>query len=310
MNTRFYETFIWLSKLGNFSKTAEKLHATQPTITSRIQALEDSFDVELYTRGTKPLKLTPEGKLVLQYAKKIVDLEGELESTLSDNELKDTLKVGVVELATVTWVPDFIRELQDRYPKTVLEFKGGLQSEIMQKIRNDELDLVFVLGPQSEPELHNEKICTFSMSWVASPEFFSDHEEMDISEINGFPIILPPSNASTYPYLKEYLLVNGMEDAMSDTQMVKLDCVFSGATGLSLVKKGIGVMPLPTAAVIEEIKAGALVKLPIRQSPPNIYMTACLKKKNQSVFLNDIVAIAEKCAKDYAESVSEGAVWV
>tara|TARA_E500000305_G_C4029841_1_gene244435 strand:- start:11935 stop:12867 length:933 start_codon:yes stop_codon:yes gene_type:complete len=310
MNIRFYETLIWLSKLGNFSKTAEKLHATQPTITARIHALEQSFDAELYVRGSKPVKLTPEGKLVLKYARQIVELESELESDLADAEVRETLRIGVIELVTLSWGARFIREVQSRYPKTAFEFHGGLLPDLMQKLQDDELDLAFVLGPQSETELLFENICIFSMSWMSCPDYFRSQNEVDIHELKAYPIILPPKSASTFAVIEEYLLLNGMEDAISDTHMVKLACVFSGATGIALTSEGVGVMAIPTALAIRELKAGTLKTIPVRQTPPNLYMSACFKKKHQSIFLNNIVAIAGECARDYADSAPEGLVWV
>jgi DNA-binding transcriptional LysR family regulator len=101
-----------------------------------------------------------------------------------------------------------------------------------------------------------------------------------------------------------------MEDAISDTHMVKLACVFSGATAIALVAEGIGVMAIPTALATAELEAGTLRTIPVRQTPPNLYMSACFKKEHQSIFLSNIVAIAGECAKNYAESVSNGLVWV
>jgi DNA-binding transcriptional LysR family regulator len=84
MNVRFLETFVWLAKLRNFRLTAERLHATQAAISSRISALEQEFGVRLFDRGPRDVKLTQEGTKALAFAEQILKLTNDMLASVSD----------------------------------------------------------------------------------------------------------------------------------------------------------------------------------------------------------------------------------
>ncbi|HEM8498452.1 TPA: LysR family transcriptional regulator, partial [Burkholderia multivorans] len=67
MNTRFLETFVWLATLKSFRLTADKLHATQGAVSSRIASLEQDLGVRLFDRGSKEVTLTRDGSKALKY---------------------------------------------------------------------------------------------------------------------------------------------------------------------------------------------------------------------------------------------------
>ncbi len=75
MNTEELKTFIALSKLKNFTKTAESLYVAQSTVTNRIAELEKEVGKQLFVRERKSVSLTQEGKRFLDYAVRIIDLE-------------------------------------------------------------------------------------------------------------------------------------------------------------------------------------------------------------------------------------------
>ena len=75
MNTEELKTFIFLSKVKNFTLAAEQMFIAQSTVTNRISELEKEVGKRLFTRGSKTVALTEEGKIFLKYAERIIELQ-------------------------------------------------------------------------------------------------------------------------------------------------------------------------------------------------------------------------------------------
>ena len=75
MNTEELKTFIFLSKVKNFTLAAEQMFIAQSTVTNRISELEKEVGKRLFSRGSKTVTLTEEGKIFLKYAERIIELQ-------------------------------------------------------------------------------------------------------------------------------------------------------------------------------------------------------------------------------------------
>ena len=296
MNTRFLESFVCLARLGSFSRTAEQLHASQPAISSRISALEDSLGVELYVRGTKPIELTAEGKQVLAYAEEICGLEHKLRRVGVRNAFHGTIKLGVIEVVTLTWLIPFIRRLRERYPDAVIEVVTGLQSELMTQLKNETLDMVLGLGPAVDARFESRSLCEYAMCWIGNPAYFQFESEVSIMDIARLPIVLTKSNSSFYPLIRNALISYGLDYVFSNNQKVKFDCVYSFATGSHLLKEGVGVMPMVPAAMDDDFSTGKLKVIGVREKMPDLHIMAMYRKNID----NDFVPVVAEIAREEA----------
>ena len=106
MNLRRIETFYWAAKLGSFSAAADRLNATQSTVSVRIQDLEREFGFTLFDRGRRGARLTAKGREVMRYAEDMLRLSAEMRERLAGSEtMPGVLRIGVVEMISVTWLP-------------------------------------------------------------------------------------------------------------------------------------------------------------------------------------------------------------
>ena len=83
MNLKQLEAFIKVSDSKSFSKAAQELYLTQPTVSAHIQTLEKELKVRLFVRNTKTVKLSEDGKTLYQYARQMIELEQEIQSMFS-----------------------------------------------------------------------------------------------------------------------------------------------------------------------------------------------------------------------------------
>ena len=109
MNIKQLETFYWAAKLGSFTAAAERLNATQSTVSMRIQDLEQTLDSALFDRSQRTARLTAKGRELMGYAEKLLSLVAEIQERISAPEsIPGFLRLGVAEVVSTTWLPRFI----------------------------------------------------------------------------------------------------------------------------------------------------------------------------------------------------------
>ena len=119
--------FLTVAAEKSFSRAAEKLLRTQPAISLSIQRLETELGEKLIDRSAKDLLLTDAGKIVLEYARRFENLQGDLENALA--ELRDKsagrLTIGANESSTL-YLLDHIERYRRRYPKIKVQIRRSL----------------------------------------------------------------------------------------------------------------------------------------------------------------------------------------
>ena len=88
MDIRQLKTFIEVSKLGSFSKAAEKLFLTQPTVTNHVQSIEKELDTVLLNRMSKGVTPTEAGDIVYQHAIDIINLYDSMKYKIDEHKGK------------------------------------------------------------------------------------------------------------------------------------------------------------------------------------------------------------------------------
>ncbi|WP_368488836.1 LysR family transcriptional regulator [Clostridium sp. BJN0013] len=131
MNTQNLKTFLILSKLRNFSLTAEKLFVAQSTVTNRIAELEKEIGKKLFIRDKKHIKLTSEGILFKKYAKRILELEKNAIQEMTQADFyKNTLRIGstntIYECHLYPIIHSFLLSSRDTSVKVILDHSQDL----------------------------------------------------------------------------------------------------------------------------------------------------------------------------------------
>ena len=95
------ETLLAVYEKNSFTKAAQALQLTQPAVSHHVRQLEDELGIKIFHRGSKgALKVTPEGKIVLQYAKRIQSLYLRMQQELRDQARQMTsIRVGITHTA-------------------------------------------------------------------------------------------------------------------------------------------------------------------------------------------------------------------
>lgn len=148
MNSDGIKTFIMLSKLKNFTRTAERMYVAQSTVTNRIAELENETGQKLFVRRQGGVELTEEGQLFLSYALRINDLEESfIQEVNSAARYEKQLRVGcinaVYESSLFPLLSRFFSDNQDVSLKVVL----GHSADLLQMLQDSIIDVAFSYLP-------------------------------------------------------------------------------------------------------------------------------------------------------------------
>lgn len=170
MNSESIKTFIMLSKLKNFTRTAERMYVAQSTVTNRIAELESETGQKLFVRRQGGVELTDEGQLFLSYAMRINDLEESfIQEVNSAARYEKNLRVGAINAAYESGLypllSRFFRENQDVALKIVL----GHSADLLQMLQDHIIDVAFSYLPLKKTGYVTKKFSSDRLVLLSSP---------------------------------------------------------------------------------------------------------------------------------------------
>ena len=267
MNMKQLETFYWVERLGSFSAVAERVHATQSTISMRIQELEQSLGVKLFDRSHRFARLTPKGKELLPYVRQLVEITGEIQQRITPSDaLAGVIKVGVVEIIASAWLPSFIRTLQDRCPKVSLELEIALSFDLIEKLRNGSLDVIFSAGKPPGDNFVCEPLGEIALEWMASPSLGIPDGVISASELRAWPFVTLNRKSIHHARIAAWMKQNDLRPR----RVIECNSMTVAAT---LVMAGVGVTLLPPATYRRELDEGVLriLRTPLAMPPVEVF---------------------------------------
>ncbi|MFM0047116.1 LysR family transcriptional regulator [Paraburkholderia sediminicola] len=310
MNTTFLETLVWLTRLKSFSRTAEKLHTSQPSISNRINKLEDVLRIQIYDRSAKQFELTPAGRRIYNHAEAIVSLSLELvELAASDEYSEHHVRIGAIEFVTMSWLPAFLNEISSSFPKATFEITTGTSSDLLERLQKGEIDLAFLVGPVNEPNIASHGLCNMNLSWLANPNKYDCARPIDIAELAELPIVMARPGTSGYEQLIDYFRLAGVTHIPKRHSKIILNCIYSFSTARQIILSGLGVIASPTFLARDDIATGRMAIVPVRQAPPTFHVFACLKKPVTNVIIDSLVAIANNAIEHYIADQTKPDIW-
>ena len=170
MNSDGIKTFIMLSKLKNFTRTAERMYVAQSTVTNRIAELENETGQKLFVRRQGGVELTEEGQLFLSYALRINDLEESfIQEVNSAARYEKQLRVGcinaVYESSLFPLLSRFFSDNRDVSLKVVL----GHSADLLQMLQDSIIDVAFSYLPFKKAGFTSRRFSQDRLLLLASP---------------------------------------------------------------------------------------------------------------------------------------------
>ena len=258
------EAFHAVVKHGGFDRASESLHVSQPAISMRIKELEKQLGVKLFIRLGRRDHLTNAGRIVEEYATRLMIVLREMNETLDELKglRKGQLRCGAATTIAVHILPTVLVQFKKRFPHIDIRLLVGRTVETEKRILADELDIGIVTGTLTNPaHLKIFHFLTDEFVLINPPGHpLAKLCRVSLKQIENVPLILREKGSLTRAIIEETFRAAGMP----------CHCMMEIETTEGLkraVAEGLGCSFVPRCSIQTEVKTGVLAYARIRRSP-------------------------------------------
>jgi DNA-binding transcriptional LysR family regulator len=264
MTLKQLEAFYWAAALGNFATAADRLCVTQSSLSKRIAELESDLGKQLFNRSGYRSVLTEQGEELIEYARRMLELEGEIRGKLSARRsLRGVCRFGISELGSLTWLPKLVTRVRLEYPEVVLEPHVDLAFSLERRVGQGELDFAIVAAASTDPAIASQVLSEVKVAWIASPSLIKDGTLLTPERIYEHPIITMTADSGLAREFTSWATSHGLQ-----TQRILACNNFSAIIGLTVA--GIGISFLPKEYLAPLAISKQIVQLESEPALPNL----------------------------------------
>ncbi|MEZ8217662.1 selenium metabolism-associated LysR family transcriptional regulator [Fervidibacter sacchari] len=203
------EIFCAVAELKSFSRAAEALFVSQPTVTSHISALEKRLGVKLFDRTTRKVTLTPAGKLLYRHAKALLAEHEAAMQELSKFQggLRGRLVFGSSTIPAHYLLPSLMAKFCREFPETQLLMRVGSSGEVLDSVLNGELEMGVIGFRPDEPQIRTIPLWNDEVVLIVPPEHeWSERTFVPIAELTNQPFVFREEGSGTRKTFEQFLL--------------------------------------------------------------------------------------------------------
>lgn len=256
-----YRIFYTVANTGNISKAAKELYISQPAISKSIQKLEDSVGCRLFTRSSRGVLLTEEGKLLYDHVSTAFET-----LTLGEEKLKRSIELGVGHLKIglsstlckhllLPYLKEFIRQ----NPHISISISCQSTNKTLKLLENNKIDIGLIGRPANLKNIHFDFLEVIEDSFVATKDYLNNLQARGISKediLSNATLMLLDKNNMSRQYIDEYLQENDIQihDTIDISDMDLL---------IEFARIGVGVACVFKNFIRDDLASGALIEIPL-----------------------------------------------
>ena len=273
------EAFLEAASRGSFRRAAYALYLSQPSVSARIQTLEDEVGVALFHRTARGVRLTNMGQVFLPFAQRSMET---LRRGREGLESVRQASAGILNMATArvigTYVlPETLQKFQHLYPETNLHIKVGGSLDVLQMVVDEEVQLGLARFMQ-HPDVDALHLYDEEAVLVVHPDnSFAKTGVAAMFAVAQEPLILydPGDPGSSY-----FQFINRVCRDAGVTPKVEMN-LDSVEAAKNMVQLGLGISFLPRSGVRQELESGTLTLIDVAGVPPVLLPTYVLLRRGQ-----------------------------
>jgi len=279
MDLRHLETFVKIAELKSFTKAAEELFLTQPTVSKQIVDLERYFGVKLIDRTKRTVALTRAGEILLRYAKDFLGLKKETIDAIAAFKglQKGDITVGASNIPGVYILPGLLNIFKQQHNGIRFRLIIADTKAILQKMEEGEIDVGFVGAKYETKKIEYKKFLDDIIVMIA-PLSFPD--TIHIKQLKDYPLIIREQGSGTRNHFEsslKRLKINVFPELqviaeLTDTEAIK-----------EAVKSGMGVSYVSKMAIVHELANNNLKCLNIEGLPNIVRSFYIVTKKGKTI---------------------------
>jgi DNA-binding transcriptional LysR family regulator len=239
LSTRQLRAFLLLAQLRNFTRAAEAIHLSQPAFSAMIGALEETVGARLFSRDTRNVGLTTEGRVFEASARRVLQ---EFESALNDvrdhvERRRGRVSVAVLPSLAAGWLPPLLAEFHRTYPGIQFEVADVLSERGIARVRSGRADFCIATVSVDDSELQSSAYCTDRFHLVCRHDHrLASTPRIRVKDLAEERLIYQVRNSIVSRYLEAALRPYQANAVMEVEQL---------PTVVGMVRAGLGITAIP-----------------------------------------------------------------
>ena len=252
------ETFLAVASYGGFHRAAAALHVSQPAVSARIGALEQSLGTRLFDRGPSGFSLSPAGKALRPHAEKLLQQVAVARQAV--HELRPAFGGALpiaASLSICTYLlPEVLKSYQSKNPEVVVSVRSGNSAQVLKMVLEGEVEFGLARSLH-HPEVETISLRDDPLMLVGHPRHPAmGNRKVSLEEVEEFPIISYDRGSS------DWTLTNGLFRRAGLLPNIVLEVETIEACKRMVLRK-LGLAFLPQIAVHDELRRKRLLTLEI-----------------------------------------------
>ncbi|ADU64292.1 MAG: LysR family transcriptional regulator [Pseudodesulfovibrio sp.] len=276
------KTFVVVAEEGHLTRAAERLHASQPTISAHIKALEDELETRLFIRTPKGMRLTEAGSRLRDKAGEVLRAARELklEARNMGGELVGDLSIGLNTDAEYLRIVPLLNSLATQHSKITLQILQSASTAVQGQINQGKLDCGFIFGPPRHADILTVRLET-TRFFVAVPDIWKDRIKGGLAALAELPWIMDPSDNPLQrligPFFSTRNLKPAYEMEVDGDEVIRV-----------LVAAGKGVSFLRENELKAANRIGVVHAVPFEELSIDLHFV-CLKRRDQDPVMRAVI---------------------
>jgi DNA-binding transcriptional LysR family regulator len=257
MEMRRLEVFCKVVELRSFTKAAEALLLSQPTVSEHIRTLEETLGEKMLDRLGREIGPTPAGEVFYRYAVEILRMREEALQALArfKGEVAGRIVLGASTIPGTYFLPKLVGAFKTEHPSVSITLRIGDTAEITTQVLDGDIEAGVIGSLRSDRRLITEEIFSDELVLAVYPDHpFAGTDAVDPEDLYGQPFILRERGSGTRAVMMGILEDHGLEASRLSVvaEMGSTEAVRQG------IKAKIGISVLSRAAVIDDTLHGEL----------------------------------------------------
>lgn len=284
-------TFIKLAECQSTTKTALELHMTQPAVSQQLKALENEYNVTLFSREGRKIILTKEGKKFYQMIKRMITIEQQFISLIKQPPVK-TIRFGVTLSISEGVMPYLLPKMAEYWKDTRFEMITQNTHELLFELENGMIDFALIEGNFDKKSYASdifmeEEFCGFCKKGSEYRNFTK------LEDCLSAPLILREKGSGTRDIFESECMAHNIkpENFIFSHEVDNIPVI------MSMIKKDMGITFAYRCAAQRELEEEKIEKIPLENfSLKRSFSFVTLPDTLKTESIMDICSVIKKLA--------------
>lgn len=291
LNLHQLSTFVTVISEGSMTAAADKLFLTQPAVSQQIRNLEEEVGVELLVRGVRQIKATPQGEILYEHARRLLQQVQQAEVAVKSMgaELKGHMRIGTLNSIGLHLMSPIIGRLMRHNPELMIRVDYRKGEDLIKAFKKNEFDVLMI--PEAETEFGAEMDANVEKKFLGKEEMWL----VGSGKEANLPQQIHLKELRKFPYVKFSEEFPGFQKQLSDrlgSAGVSEQPIFESSnvgTLKRVIESGLGWGFLPAHSIKKQVRGGRMTRIHIKDFDYQVDFVFYYHRKSENKILCETI---------------------